>query len=129
MDLEKALSAIIIIRVDDQKRLMHQPFHGKNCLTGSPGFLSSFGYMIALGQRVQFLKRILHIGNFLDAVSNDLPEVLLQIFTDNEDNLVESGRQRVMNGIIHDNLTARAYRRQLLDATAKPAPDSCRHND
>ena len=55
-------------------------------------------------------------------------EIFLQIFSDNKDNLVESGFQCIMNGIIHDDLTGRSYGLQLLDATSETTADTCRHD-
>ena len=85
--------------------------------------------MVALRKRIQLLKCIFHMGNLLNAVSNDLPEIFLKILADDKNNLIKSGCQRVMDRIIHNDFSSRTYRFELLDTSAKPASDSGCHNN
>ena len=49
--------------------------------------------------------------------------------TDDKDDLVETGFDGVMDGVIHDDLAVGAYGRQLLDAAAVTRADARRHNN
>lgn len=56
---------------------------------------------------VSVLKLLLH------AVTNDPTEVIVNIPVNDEYNLVEACLQRIVDGVIYNQLTGRAYRRQL----------------
>ena len=64
---------------------------------------------------------------FLDAVADNLPEILLQIPADDEYHLVESRLQSVVDGVIHNDLPVWPHRLQLLDPAAEPAADAGCH--
>ena len=69
----------------------------------------------------------LHAERFaqrLDSVADNVTEVRLNIMPDNEDDLVESRFDRVMDRIINNDLTLRADRRELLHAAAVSGTDS-----
>ena len=97
-------------------------------LAGSPWLRPVRRLLIAFREICKLLKCVLNRGNLLDTTPDDLLKILFQILPDNEHDLVKSGLQRVMNRIVHDDLTTGSYRFQLLDSTAKPASDTCRHN-
>ena len=48
---------------------------------------------------------------------------------DNKYDLIKSGFDRIIDGIIHNNLTARSNRGKLLDPAAKTTSNSCCHDD
>ena len=49
-------------------------------------------------------------------VPNDLFELLENIFADDKDNFIKSCFFRIMNGIIHDNLSVWSHLSQLFDS-------------
>ena len=128
VDLLKSLFSIIIVRIDDDKWLMDHLLRAQNRLARSPWFRPVCGLLISSRKIGKFLIRVLYRGNLLDPSPYDLLKVLLQVLPDDEHDLVKSGLQRVMNRIVHDNLTTGSYRLQLLDSAAEPASDACRHN-
>ena len=107
---------------------MDHLLRAQNRLARSPWFRPVCRLLISFRKIGKFLIRVLYRGNLLDPSPYDLLKVLLQVLPDNEHDLVKSGFQRVMNRIVHDNLTTGSYRLQLLDSAAEPASDACRHN-
>ena len=128
VNLLKSLFAIVIIRIDNDKRFMNHLLRTQDRLAGSPWLRPVRRLLIAFREICKLLKCVLNRGNLLDTTPDDLLKILFQILPDNEHDLVKSGLQRVMNRIVHDDLTTGSYRFQLLDSTAKPASDTCRHN-
>ena len=60
-------------------------------------------------------------------VSNDFPEIRFNVLADDEHHFIEARFQRIVYGIIHDDLSGRSHPFQLLDA-AEPGTDSRRQN-
>ena len=68
------------------------------------------------------------MGHLFDPVADNLTEIHFQISSDNEYYLVKPGLQRIMDRIIHNDLTVRPHWLQLLDSAAKTAAQAGRHN-
>ena len=129
MDFFEAFFSIVVIGVDDGEGNVQGLAAGENSLTGSPGFFAVFRAGEAFRQVVHILEDIGNVGDLLHAVSDDSAEFFLDVFADDEDNLVKTGFQSVMDGIIHDDLPVGAYRSQLFDASSETAADTGGHDD
>ena len=128
MKFDERLFSIIIIRIDDYKRFVDRSLAGKHRLTGSPRFRSAFRLLESFRQSIQFLEYVTDIHQLFHTFSDGFPEIFFQVFADDEHYFIESGFDRIMDGIIHDNLSVRSHRFQLLDSFSKTAADSGGHN-
>ena len=129
MDFLKTFFPVVIVCIDDDERLLHEILCRKKGLSGSPGFHSSCRNAEAFRQIVQFLIGILHLHRLLDAAADDAAEIRVQIPADNKDDFIEARFQRVVNRIVHNDLTVRSDLFQLFDSAAVPASDSCCQNN
>ena len=128
MNLSVGFFPVIIVCIDNDKRLIENFFRCKNCLTGSPWLGAAFRLFETVRKIFQFLERIFYFCDFLNSFSNDMTEFLLQILPDNKNHFIKSGLQRIMDGILHDHLSVRAHRRKLFNSFSEAASDSCRHD-
>ena len=128
MDTAKALLSVIIICIDHKEGAVHHSLDGQHGLACSPGLRASWCHLIALRKIADLLIGIFHRDQLLDPVADDLLKILFQVLSDNEYDLVKSGLHCIVNGVVHNDLTARAHRRQLLDSSAKTAADSGCHD-
>ena len=128
MQLHKTFFAVIIIGIDNRKGLMDNVLTCQNRLAGSPGLRPVCGLCKAARKIIQLLISICHISNLLDPITDDFLEILLKILADDENDPVKTSLQCVLDGVIHDDLSIGSHRLQLLDAAAKTAADTSRHN-
>ena len=124
----KALLAVKIISIDDGKRTVDQISDLDQRMRCTPGLRPASRHGKALRQLIDFLKCIFTICNFFDPVSDDLTEILLDVLTNDKNDLIETGLQRIMHGIVHDDLTRRTELRELLDAAAETGTDTRCHD-
>ena len=129
MNLSEHFFSIIIIRIDHQKWLFDQSADAQNRLSSSPRFFPVCRDTESLRYIRKLLECVCHRRNLLNPVPDHFFEVLLQIMTDHKDNPVKSSFQRVMDGVIHNDLPIRTHWLQLFDPSAKTASDSGCHND
>ena len=88
--LFKCFFSIIIICIDYKEWSIHHIFTAKNCLTCSPRFCSSCEFSAEFFRNIiKLLKCICHFYFFFNTVANDLFEIFLEIFADNEYNFVK----------------------------------------
>ena len=120
--------SVIVISIDNSKRLFYKTFAGKNGLAGSPRFGTAFRFCKACRQIIELLECIFHLCDFADAVADDFLEIFLQILADDEDYFVEAGFQCIVDGIIHDDLPVWSYWLKLFDSLSKSAADSGCHD-
>lgn len=97
----------------------------KHGLTGSPRFYTTFRQ--SSRDIVNILEGIVHcyIAGITDsgnAVTDALFEFLLDILPDNKYHMVETSLNRIMNGIVHDDVFRSGYRLQLLVPVPKRLP-------
>ena len=64
----------------------------------------------------------------LDSVSDYILELLFNIPADNKNHFIKACFDRIMNRIIHDNMTLFINRLQLFDTTAKTGTDTSSHD-
>ena len=91
------------------------------------GRMDAPGRPILFGTTEEFLRRF-SVQSLLDPVADHFFKFFLKIFTDDKYHFIKSGFHRIVNRIIHNDLTIRAYRCKLLDTSAKPASHSRSHD-
>jgi release factor glutamine methyltransferase len=128
MHLHISFFPIIIICIDNNKWLIQNLLCGKYSLSGSPGFRAVSRFRKSLRQIIKLLEYIFYFRNFLNTLADHSAKLFFQIFTDNKHYFVKSGFQRIVDGIIHNNLSTCSHRCKLLDSFSKTTSDSCRHN-
>ena len=87
-----------------------------------------------LGQIIQSLVGVGNLNaqpgaDFFDAVADDLAEGLLDVAADDEHDLVETGFDGVVDGVVHQDLAVGAHGGKLFDAAAVAGADSGGHNN
>ena len=128
MNLHICFFAIVIVRVDHHERLVQYLLRRQHRLAGSPGLRPVRRFCESLRQLLKRLERIFHFRDLLDPVADHTTEFFFNIFADNKDDFVEPCFQGVVDGIIHDDLACRPYRRKLFDPFSKTASDPGRHD-
>ena len=91
------------------------------------GFFRPGGTRKPGGTWSERLEDIGRVDRPLDAAPDPLPEGLLDVGADDEDDAVEAGPEGVEHGVIQDDLAARADRVDLLQS-AVAAADPGRHH-
>ena len=129
MKQSEALLAVVIIRIDHGKRLVHAACGGEYSLSRPERFHASLRQFVPLRHVRQLLICIFDIHDLRYTVSDDAPEVRLKVSAYDKYDLVEACLHRVMDGIVHDDLAARTYGLQLLDAAAESGADAGSHNN
>ena len=124
--------AVVVVGVDDGEGGVDEVLGGKDGLAGAPGLGPALRQ--GAGDIRQGLEAVAYLhavggAHFLDPGADDLPEVLLNVLTDDEQDLIESSLNGVVDGVVHNNMAGSVYTGQLLDAAAVPAADARRHND
>ena len=134
MDLYKCFFSIIIICIDNNKWLFDNIFAYQNCLSCSPRFASVRRFLDAFRKVIQLLISICEfyiqsIANSFDTFSDCIMERVFDIFTDDKYYFIESGLDRIMDRIIHNDLPIRPYWFQLFNSTTKTRTHSRGHDD
>ena len=133
VQLHKGFLAVVVVGVDHRKGLLQDALAGQHGLAGAPGLGASLGHGETGGHILQRLEGVsrFHAQRFaggLDAVADGLLEGLLDVVTDDEDDLVKAGLDGIVDGIVHDDLAVGADSRQLFDAAAEAGADAGRHD-
>ena len=115
MNQTETLFSIKIIRINNAKGAMYLLSALHQGMGSPPGFRSTLRHGKTLGECCDFLKNIVHIRNFLDSFSDNISEILLNILSNDKNQLLEACFQSIMHGIIHDNLPIRANFCQLFN--------------
>ena len=127
VQLLKRLGAIVVVGIDDRKRLPQHIGAAHHRMCGTPRLLPSIRNGIALRQIGHTL-----VGIFYLRLGVPPPDPLLKnlsVFRLNDaDDPTEACFHRIVNGIINDQFPVRAYRFRLLQS-AVAAAQTCRHND
>ena len=132
MDFAEAVFAVIIIGVDDDKGGVDQIFGRQYCLAGAPGLGAPFGKLA--GDIMQVLESVVHRNavsgtDSSHAVPDGLPERSLDVFTNYKNNMVEASLHGIVDGIVHNDMSAGVHGFQLFNAAAKTRADACGHNE
>ena len=133
IELAVRFLAVIVIGIDDDERLGEQLPGSQHGLTGAPGLFPVCGHLEAGGNVPHILERIMNLyiqtaTQRLNPVTNPAAEVRLNILADDKNQLVESGCNGIVDGVVHDDFIIQAHRLQLLDAAAEPRANPGCHN-
>ena len=104
VDALECLPSVVIVRVNNTERFIDHIPAGQDRLSRAPGFLPVCRKDESVRKVILFLE---YVGNLCvrsDPVSDHFPEVLLQVFADHEHDPVKSRLQRIIDGIIHNDL-------------------------
>ena len=127
----QTLFSVIVICIDDHERRFQHLFCGQHRLPCAPGLCAPFRELTR--DIVQILEGIVHrhalrCTHGSDPVPDHLPELCLDVLADHEYHMVEPCLDRIMDGIIHNDMPPAVHRLQLFDASAKAGADSGCHN-
>ena len=131
MDSLEAFLAIVIICIDDNERSINHIFRCKDGLTGSPRLCTAFRKFSR--NIVNVLESVIHSyimrrTNGGNAIADDLFELFLDILANDKDHVVKASFDRIMDGIVHDNVIRSIYWLQLLDSRSEAAANTSCHN-
>ena len=119
-DLER-LRAVVVVGIDDGEGAVDVGLCGQHRVAGTPGLHAALGDGVALGQLIQLLEGVLHVHHPGHAVADGSFESLFDLVLDDEDDRLEACAAGVVQGIIHDDLTAGTHRIDLLHAAVAAA--------
>ena len=130
---DERLLAVVVVGVDDGERLLNNALAGQHGLAGAPGLGAALRHGEALRHVLECLERIVDLNaqpgaDLLNAVTDGLFKRLLNVVADDKDDLVKTGLDGVMNGIVHDDLAVGTDGSQLFDAAAEAGADTGGHN-
>ena len=129
MQKPECLFTVIVICVDNNKGCVHRTFAGQNCLTGSPGFGSSFRNREAFRKLVKFLINIFHRYILGNPVSDDFFKFFFYRVPDNKNHFVKTGFFGIVNGVINDDFPVVIHFGKLFNPRSEATADSGCHND
>jgi len=105
----KRCLSIIIISIDNYKRLFYYLLATQNGLSCSPRLISSFVFISILFRYIIYLLiNIIYFYYFFHTISNNLFKVFLNLFTYYKNNLIKSSLKRIIYRIIHNDFSTRA---------------------
>ena len=131
MDSLETFFAIVIICVDNDKRGINHIFSSKHSLSGSPRLCTAFRKFSR--NIVDILESVVHsyivgLADWGNAISDDIFELLLNILTDNKYHMIETSLNRIMDWVVHDDMSSIIHRLQLFNSCSKSAAYSGRHD-
>ena len=131
MDSLKALLAVVIVCIDNNKRRIDNFFSSKHGLTGSPRLCTTFRQnswdIVDILESVVY-SYIVSGANRGNTITDDLFEFFLDILADDKYYMVETSLNRIMNRVIYDDMSSIIHWLQLFDSCSKTAADSSRHD-
>ena len=128
IDHLESLLSIIIIRIDNGKRAVHNRQTGQNRMSRSPGLHPSLRHCKALRQSGDILEYIFHLDPLCHPVADGLSEILLVLFLDDKNDFLKSSLHRIIDRKIHNDMSVLIYRIDLFQS-AVTTPHSCRHDN
>ena len=124
----KALSAIVVVGIDDGERPVHDTCAAENRVSCAPRLFAPFGNGEACGQAVKLLENILDRRNGGNAVADVLLEFFLDRVLDHKNDLAEARFKGIVDGIVDDKLAGRTDRGELFQ-TAEATAHARRPDD
>ena len=121
--------SIVIIGIDNHKRLIQNSVCSKNSLAGSPRFCTVCRFCESFRKIFQSLECIFYFCDLFDSFSNYATELFFKVLTDDKYNFIESCFQRIMDRVVHNDLSIRSYRCKLFNSFSKAASNSGSHDD
>ena len=123
----EGLRAVIIIGIDDCKRAVDEVLCSQNGVAGAPGLDTALRHGKACGQLIQLLEGVFHVHGLGYTLADGCLESILDLMLDNKDHRLKACAAGIVKGIIHDHLTVRPHRVDLLHA-AVAAAHASRHD-
>ena len=123
----EGLRAVIIIGIDDRKRAVDEVLCSQNGVAGAPGLDTALRHGKACGQLIQLLEGVFHVHGLGYTLADGCLESILDLMLDNKDHRLKACAAGIVKGIIHDHLTVRPHRVDLLHA-AVAAAHASRHD-
>ena len=123
----EGLRAVIIIGIDDCKRAVDEVLCRQNGVAGAPGLDTALRHGKACGQLIQLLEGVFHVHGLGYTLADGCLESILDLMLDNKDHRLKACAAGIVKGIIHDHLTVRPHRVDLLHA-AVAAAHASRHD-
>ena len=113
MDCFETFFAIVIICINDDERSINHIFSRKHGLTGSPRLCPAFRQ--SSRDIVNILESIVHSyimrrANGGNTITDDLFELFLDILADDKYYMVETSFNRIMDRVIHDDMSSIIHR-------------------
>ena len=108
-------SSVKVVCVNNRKRLFYYIASRKHCLRSSPRLNTSLGNGIAARKIVKLLESVFYLNFILKALSYGLSENVKIFFLDNEDYLVKSADDGIVNRKVDYKLTVIGDRVELLE--------------
>ena len=124
----ECIASIIVVRIDDNKRSVHNPDTAHNSMTRSPGLHPSLRYFKPVRNIIQILKNIRCFNLFFNPVANGGTKALLVLSFDNKNNPFKACTNCVINRKIHNNVPIFIHRINLFQ-TAIAASHPCSHHN
>ena len=99
----KRRAAIIIVRIDHGERRVDHVFGAKHRMHRAKRLCPLRRDFIVLRKPLRYLKRIVDAdaGALLDAVAEQLADILQHLWLDDDDNMVKPRAQRVIDRVFH----------------------------
>ena len=131
MNSLKTFLAVVIVCIDHNERGINHIFSSKHSLTGSPRLCPAFWQ--SSRDIVNILKSIVNSyimrrANGGNAITDDLFEFLLNILTYNKYYMIETSFNRIMNRVIHDDMTSIIHWFQLLNSCSEATANTGCHD-
>ena len=121
VDLPEGLGTVVVVGVDDREGPVDEAAGAEHRLPGAEGLGPPFGHGVGGGQVVQRLEGVFHLHQAGQPVPDHRAEIGLVLPADDEDDLLKAGAPGVVDGIVDDDLPARAHRVELLHAAVAAA--------
>ena len=123
----KCAAAVEIIGVDRGKIALDLIRRAQYRVRRAPGLYAPLRNAIAVGQAIDGLIGVFQIHGFGDAIADGGAEIRRHFRLDDADHLTEARANRIVNGIIDDDVAAIIHGGDLL-ASAEAAAHARRHN-
>ena len=106
VDLLESVCAVVVVSVDNCEGALNGIKAAHKSVCGAPGLSSALGNGITLGKLVELLENVLNVDVLaLEVLIHYLAEVLLDLLLDNEGDVTEAGSDRIVDGIVDDDVT------------------------
>ena len=100
----KGALAVIIVRIDNGKRLVYKFPATKNCVRGAPRLCALGGAHVSVRQLVRFLKGVFNLHLAFNMLCDHFAEIFLYCVLYNENYLVKACLNGVINRKIKQSL-------------------------
>ena len=125
--LEECVSAVEVVRVDDDEAVVQHFPAAKDCVCGAPGLDTLCRDLIRRNHVVHLLEHVLHLDFTGDAFSDGLVEHFIIFFFNYKDNPVKASLNRIVHGEIDDKFTVLGKGIDLLQSAVTRTHSGCQN--